>query len=156
MINKSIIQFLGWSVIWYVNTLTKLRYSATAERAATESFLAASSQTQQCTPLRPEYTHRRWWNPKSSETHKQHKFVKFVHLLWCSQNCKSSVDKKLRLPRSARSRIRIAMVIRVQHFEQISAALKNKKKITAFKAILHKMKEAEKASEYLQQRLTSS
>lgn len=29
-------------------------------------------------------------------------------------------------PRSARSSIRIAMVIRVQHFKQISAALKKK------------------------------
>ena len=35
-------------------TLTRLRYSATAERAAAESFLAASSHTQQCTPLLPE------------------------------------------------------------------------------------------------------
>lgn len=37
-----------------VNTFIRLRYSATAERAATESFRAASSHTQQCTPLLPE------------------------------------------------------------------------------------------------------
>ena len=44
------------------------RYSATADLASFVSDLARSSHTQQCTPRRPEYTHSRCLNPKSSRS----------------------------------------------------------------------------------------
>lgn len=43
------------------------KYSATADRAVTSNFRASSSHTQQWIPRRPENTHSKCWNPKSSE-----------------------------------------------------------------------------------------
>lgn len=47
-------------------TFTRLRYSTAAALSAGDHFLTASSHTQQWTPLRPEYTHRRCRTPRSS------------------------------------------------------------------------------------------
>ena len=56
-------------------TLTTLRYSAMADLPFCESFRAVSSHTQQCTPLLPEYTHRRCSKPKSSVPSKHKKII---------------------------------------------------------------------------------
>lgn len=51
---------------WVSPPVTSCKYSATTDRAAVSNLRASSSHTQQCTPRRPENTHSKCSNPKSS------------------------------------------------------------------------------------------
>ncbi len=96
-----------------------------------ESLRAPSSQTQQCTPRRPEYTHNKCSYPKSSEMKRQTtasrtngKARKSALPQICLKRRPSLPNCRSFLPRKAESTIFMAMVIRGQQFEQMSAPLK--------------------------------
>lgn len=51
---------------WVSPPVTSCKYSAMTDRAAVSNLRAPSSHTQQCIPRRPENTHSKCSNPKSS------------------------------------------------------------------------------------------